>query len=203
MNKQACYISLFMALSTVYMSGCATSDVVAAELTAEQQAQLEAERAGHLRQTHVRFNALDKDEDGYISWEEFKRSGDRAFEHLDTNKDGRISKEDPPPQRRAEDTRSEAQKTADEAQPRPVRRTPLLRMPTTHSIEGLLALYDTNNNGEISREEYDKGRKAQFDAIDANGDGKLSYDEYVAEYAGRLDKRLAETRKALATKNTK
>lgn len=208
MNKQACYISLFLALSSVYLSGCSVSKLNAAELTAEkltveQRAQLEAERAGHLRQTHVRFNALDKDENGYISWEEFKRSGDRAFDHLDTNKDGRISKEDPPPQRRAEDTRSEAQKAADEAQPRPPRRTPLLRMPTTHSVDGMLAMYDANKDGQVSREEYEAGRKAQFDAIDANGDGQISYDEYVAEYAGRLDKRLAETRKELAEKNTK
>lgn len=205
MNKQACYISLFLTLSSVYLSGCSVSALDAAEpvagsLTAEQQTQLAAERAGHLRQTHVRFNSLDKDENGYVSWEEFKRSGDRAFAHLDTNKDGRISAEDPPPPRRAEDTRTDAQKAADAAQPRPVRAAPLLRMPSTHSISGLLALYDTNNDGEVSQEEYDKGRKAQFDAVDANGDGQLSYDEYLTEYAARLDKRLAEVKTELAEK---
>lgn len=206
MNKQACYVSLFLTLSSVYLSGCTVSALDAAEpvvdnLTAEQNEQLLAERAGHLRQTHVRFNALDKDENGYISWEEFKRSGDRSFALLDTNKDGRISKEDPPPAPRSEDTRSDAQKAADQAQPRPPRKAPLLRMPTTHSVAGLVALYDKDGDGEISKEEHEQGRKAQFDAIDTNGDGQLSYDEYLNEYAGRLDKRLAETRKELSEKN--
>lgn len=208
MNKQACYISLFLTLSSVYLSGCSvsaedTAQPVVDSLTTEQQAQLSAERAGHLRQTHVRFNSLDKDENGYVSWEEFKRSGDRAFEHLDTNKDGRISAEDPAPARRSEDTRTEEQKAADAAQPRPVRTAPLLRMPSTHSMQGLLALYDSNNDGEVSKEEYDQGRRAQFDAVDANGDNQLSYDEYLNEYASRLDKRIAEVKKELTEKNTK
>lgn len=213
--KQSHYIGLFVALSSVYLSGCAVSDdAVAQPLNPELQSRIDAERAGHLRQTHVRFMSLDDDEDGYISLEEFNRSGNRAFELMDTNKDGVLSKDDPAPERRrrGEDTRSEEQKAADAVsagarsrdeigQNRPQNRPEsLLKMPTTHSFAGLLDMYDQNKDGVVSREEYDTARKQQFERIDKNGDGRLSYDEYVAEYAERLDKRIAETVKALKTK---
>ena len=74
MNKQHLYTSLFLALSSAYLSGCTSqTSINRAQLDEAQQQQLSAERAGHLRQTHVRFNALDKDEDGYISRAEFSR----------------------------------------------------------------------------------------------------------------------------------
>lgn len=193
MNKQHLYTTLFLALSSAYLSACSS---VAAEKTAlsTEQQQLAAERAGHLRQTHVRFNALDKDEDGYISRDEFNRSGDSAFSRMDTNKDGVISKADPKPAPRGEDTRSEQtrlqQQQARQQQPRSER---LLKMPTTHSADGMLAMYDRNKDGVVSREEYQQGRDAQFAAVDSNSNGVLSYDEYVSEFAGRLDQQIART----------
>jgi len=199
MNKQHLYITLFMALSSVYLSACSHS-VASAKSQADeaQQKQLAAERAGHLRQTHVRFTALDTDEDGYISREEFNRSGDRAFVRMDTNKDGVLSAADPKPEPRSEDTRTEqtrAEQTRQQQAQRAEqpRRERLLKMPTTHSIDGMLAMYDSNKDGVITREEYEAGRAAQFAAVDSNGDGKLSYDEYVAEFASRLDQQIART----------
>lgn len=212
MNKQHLYTSLFLALSSAYLSACSTVTSDIPQLNDAQKKQLASERAGHLRQTHVRFNALDKDEDGYISRAEFNRSGDLAFERMDTNKDGVLSADDPKPQPRGQDTRSEqtrseqtrSEQTRSEQtrtkqtrqqqaqrteQPR---RERLLNMPTTHSVEGMLALYDSNKDGVVSRKEYDAGRAAQFAATDANGDGQLSYDEYVAEFAARLDKQISQ-----------
>ena len=107
MNKQHLYTSLFLALSSAYLSACSSVAAEKHTFSGEQQQQLAAERAGHLRQTHVRFNALDKDENGYISRAEFNRSGDSAFSRMDTNQDGVISKADPKPAPRGEDTRSE------------------------------------------------------------------------------------------------
>jgi hypothetical protein len=203
MNKQHLYTTLFLALSSAYLSAC--SNTVASDLprlNEAQQKQLASERAGHLRQTHVRFNALDKDEDGYISRAEFNRSGDSAFERMDTNKDGVLSAADPKPEPRGEDTRSEqtrseqtrAEQSRQQQAPRTEqpRRERLLKMPTTHSVEGMLAMYDSNKDGVISREEYAKGRATQFAATDTNGDGQLSYDEYVAEFAARLDKQISQ-----------
>lgn len=194
MNKQHLYTSLFLALSSAYLSACNSITTDKQALSSEQQQQLAAERAGHLRQTHVRFNALDKDENGYISRAEFNRSGDSAFSRMDTNKDGVISKADPRPAPRGEDTRSEQtrlqQQQARQQQSRPER---LLKMPTTHSADGMLAMYDSNKDGVVSREEYQQGRDAQFAAVDSNSDGVLSYDEYISEFAGRLDQQIART----------
>ncbi|KUM54169.1 EF-hand domain-containing protein [Rheinheimera sp. EpRS3] len=195
MNKQHLYTTLFLALSSAYLSACSTSASDMPRLSEAQQKQLASERAGHLRQTHVRFNALDKDEDGYISRAEFNRSGDLAFERMDTNKDGVLSAADPKPEPRGQDTRSEQTRQQQAQGTEQPRRERLLKMPTTHSVDGMLAMYDSNKDGVISREEYAKGRAAQFAATDANGDGQLSYDEYVTEFAGRLDQQISQTGK--------
>lgn len=203
MNKPHLYTTLFLALSSAYLSAC-SSHVGAdmAQLDEAQLKQLAAERAGHLRQTHVRFNALDKDEDGYISRAEFDRSGDSAFSRMDTNKDGVLSAADPKPAPRGEDTRSEQTRSAQtraeqtrqqQAQNQPPRRERLLQMPTTHSVAGMLAMYDSNNDGVVSRAEYQQGRTAQFAGVDSNRDNVLSYDEYVSEFATRLDQQIART----------
>lgn len=198
MNKPHLYTSLFLALSSAYLSACSShTGTNRAQLDEAQQQQLAAERAGHLRQTHVRFNALDKDEDGYISRAEFDRSGNSAFSRMDTNKDGALSAADPKPAPRGEDTRSEQtraeQARLQQAQNPPPRRERLLQMPTTHSVAGMLAMYDSNNDGVVSRAEYEQGRAAQFAGVDVNRDGVLSYDEYVSEFADRLDQQIART----------
>lgn len=198
MNKPHLYTRLFLALSSVYLSACSShTGTNRAQLDEAQQQQLSAERAGHLRQTHVRFNALDKDEDGYISRAEFSRSGDRAFAYMDTNKDGVLSAADPKPAPRGEDTRSEQtraeQARQQQAQNPLPRRERLLQMPTTHSVAGMLAMYDSNNDGVVSRAEYEQGRAAQFAGVDVNRDGVLSYDEYVSEFADRLDQQISRT----------
>lgn len=197
MNKQHLYTSLFLALSSAYLSACSSqAGADRLQLDETQQQQLSAERAGHLRQTHVRFNALDKDEDGYISRAEFDRSGDSAFSRMDTNKDGVLSAADPKPAPRGEDTRSEqtrAEQSQQQAQSSQPRRERLLQMPTTHSVAGMLAMYDSNNDGVVSRAEYEQGRAAQFAGVDVNRDGVLSYDEYVSEFADRLDQQISRT----------
>ncbi|NRQ43562.1 hypothetical protein HRH59_13495 [Rheinheimera sp. YQF-2] len=197
MNKQHLYTTLFLALSSAYLSACSSqAGADRLQLDEAQQQQLSAERAGHLRQTHVRFNALDKDEDGYISRVEFSRSGDSAFSRMDTNKDGVLSAADPKPAPRGEDTRSEqtrAEQSQQQAQNPPPRRERLLQMPTTHSVAGMLAMYDSNKDGRVSRAEYEQGRAAQFAGVDTNRDGALSYDEYVSEFADRLDQQISRT----------
>ena len=49
MNKQHLYTSLFLALSSAYLSACSHAGTNRAQLDEAQQQQLAAERAGHLR----------------------------------------------------------------------------------------------------------------------------------------------------------
>ncbi|WP_337880922.1 hypothetical protein [Rheinheimera sp.] len=143
---------------------------------------LHAEREGQVKQTHTRIGALDKDKSGSISLAEYQGSGDRAFGFIDTNKDGVISKADPAPKR--ENTQK----------PEPVRARPALVMPTTHSVVGMLAMYDKNADGLVTKEEYLAERTAAFQRTDLDGNGDLSAEEYLNEFVDRLDRQVAKTR---------
>lgn len=54
-------------------------------------------RQREVRQTHVRFEFLDKDKNKQMSKAEYDASGAAAFERQDRNKDGKITAEDAPP----------------------------------------------------------------------------------------------------------
>ncbi|MEN5366801.1 hypothetical protein ABE571_10435 [Stenotrophomonas sp. TWI273] len=60
-------------------------------------------------------------------------------------------------------------------------------MPTSHTANGMLELYDRNKDGAVDRAEFDAVRAASFAATDTDGDGTLSLAEYTAEFDGRLD----------------
>ncbi len=156
---------------------------------------LAADRKGQLKQTEVRFAAVDKDQDGRISSAEYQASGQSAFRFIDSNKDGLISKTDsktdskadPAPQRRGQNNAE------------PPRRRPALVMPTTHSVSGMLAMYDTDKNGEVSAAEYQLIRQQAFARTDADHNGELSPQEYMQEFTDRVDQQIASTRSAQLT----
>jgi Ca2+-binding EF-hand superfamily protein len=60
-----------------------------------------------------------------------------------------------------------------------------------HGGEAFIHDYDANQDGQVTHAEFDAGRVARFKATDANGDGWVSEDEYVAEYSSRLEQQLA------------
>lgn len=149
------------------------------------QRQVEQERAGQLAQTRTRFAAIDTDKDGRISRAEFDATGEKTWQS---------------------GQRALAQ-AAGEARPGKAGgtgkgngkgsaagfddRRGLLAMPTSHSAEGFLALYDSNGDGKVDRTEYERARDAQFARSDRDHDGKIDQDEYLAEYEDRLDRRIA------------
>ena len=139
------------------------------------------ERNASLKQTDTRFKALDKDEDKFISRAEYDGSGERAFVHLDRNKDGRITQDD-------------AEPTKDRA--RDQRRRSIIGMPTSHDVAGMLEIYDDDGDDLLTREQYDAERAKVFAATDTNKDGKLDHDEYVREFDGRLAQRIEDRRQA-------
>ncbi|WP_421569108.1 EF-hand domain-containing protein [Stenotrophomonas sp. PD6] len=126
-------------------------------------------RAGHLKQTDTRFKALDRDKDGAISRAEYDAAGERTWAGYEKSQDA---------------TRESAAATS---------RDPL-KMPTSHTANGMLELYDTNKDGVVDRAEFDAVRAATFAATDADGNGALSLAEYTAEFEGRLDQQRTRVR---------
>lgn len=132
-------------------------------------ARLATARAGHLKQTDTRFKALDRDKDGVISRAEFDAAGERTWTGYEKVQ---------------ESTREEAAATS---------RDPL-KMPTSHTANGMLELYDSNKDGVVDRAEFDAARAATFAATDADGNGSLTLAEYTAEFEQRLDQQRVRVR---------
>lgn len=137
--------------------------------TGQQQAQ---QRQRELEQTEVRFKAVDSDGDGSISRGEFDASGERSWT------DG---------QRALAALDNTGAFPARERAARGNRRA----MPSSHSAEGFLEVYDTDQDGLVDRAEFDRVRQAQLTRGDLDGDGALSAREYGDEFKARLDAHLA------------
>lgn len=159
--------------------------------------QLKKDRKGQVQQTIVRFDSLDKDDDKKVKWQEYRKSGDWAFNHFDTNKDGQISQLDTKPEyKRKQSDKPLSREELEEKRQQQLRSAQvILRMPTTHSKKGMLGKYDTDGDGIILREEYDQFRRQAFDLADSDNNQWISEKEYLFEFENRLDKQIAKTRK--------
>ncbi|MEM7430660.1 MAG: hypothetical protein AAF351_01845 [Pseudomonadota bacterium] len=153
-------------------------------------ARIEDDRESRVNQTYVRFEAMDKDDDAFMSWDEYAASGDRIFTGWDTNDDNVIDANDPPRESRWT-PKAESEMTAEELTQRNERKMAWARstfeMPTTHRLEGVMARYDLDENGSVGRDEFDGKRRADYDATDYDGNGTLDADEYADEFQDRMD----------------
>lgn len=160
-------------------SGSLTVDEYVNEYAVRLDRDIADERNASLKQTDTRFKALDKDQDKLIGRVEYDGSGDRAFVHLDRNKDGRITNDDAEPG---------AKQTP--------RRRSIIGMPTSHNLAGMLEIHDDDGDDVLTREQYDAHRTKVFAATDTNKDGKLDHDEYVSEFNARLGQQIDDRRQA-------
>lgn len=56
----------------------------------------------------------------------------------------------------------------------------------SHNLETFVAEQDLDKNGAVSKDEYQKGRDAEFARQDADSNGVLSKTEYVGDFTRRL-----------------
>lgn len=140
---------------------------------------LEQGRAEQVEQTRRRFAALDADKDGKVSRAEFDASGERVFA------EGQKAWAEQAGDAKATDGRTP------EAAARSDRNRSGLSLPSSHTREGFLELFDRNGDGKVDRAEFDAARAEQFARTDGDRSGDLGQDEYLAEYEDRLDRRIA------------
>jgi Ca2+-binding EF-hand superfamily protein len=158
-------------------SGIVDVEEYVQEYNDRSRKELERGRTQQAAMTSTRFAALDADNNLQISRSEFAASGDKQYAGFlkmpvpqDTSREGR---------------------TAEGAARFDRRPGGPLGMPTSHTREGFLQLYDSDGDGEVERTEYDQARAAQFARTDTDGDGELSADEYYVEYEDRVERRIA------------
>lgn len=149
-------------------------------------ARYEQGRQAHVKQTARRFAALDKNKNNRIEWSEYAASGDRIFTRWDTNQDGTINEADPQEKKVSEPRNSRFSNN-------PIS---FIRMPTTHTMKGLLSIYDANDDKAVTADEFTNERRSVFYLADSNKDGVLSSQEYLAEFEDRIDQTINTNRRA-------
>ncbi len=164
--------------------GTVDEDEYVREFSERMAQEIDRERAGLMEQTRARFEALDTDKDGFVSRAEFDAAGGKTWEG---GQKVLAAKGKPA----AEAAGAREERTAAGAQRFDNRSRSRLGMPTSHSAEGFLALYDSNGDGKVDQAEYQKVRDEQFARTDSNGDGRLALDEYLGEFETRIDRRAA------------
>lgn len=60
-----------------------------------------------------------------------------------------------------------------------------------HGLSAFIGGFDANRDSVVTRQEYDAVRTQRYTAADTDHDGVLGEDEYVAEFAGRLQQQYA------------
>lgn len=156
-------------------------------------------RQAHVKQTNRRFESLDKNDDNVIEWSEYEASGNRIFSRWDTNEDGMINADDPKRKSAKQKSKYAKQKKGKKktssswSSNNPIR---YIKMPTTHNMKGLQSIYDANEDGAVSRDEFVNERRSTFYLADVNKDGKLSNAEYLAEFEDRVDQVVDKNRRA-------
>lgn len=97
-----------------------------------------------------RFERMDTDGNGSLSYEEFSANSEGRVERMDTNGDGRITKDE------------------------------FVTFRGERAFERRGRMFDkldTNGDGEITEAEREEHQRTRFDKVDINGDGEVTQEE--------------------------
>ena len=99
----------------------------------------------------MRFDRMDKDSSGDVTFEEFSAALKSRFGDADANKDGKVT---------VEELAAEIE-----------------RMRAERMAKRMIDRFDANGDGVLSADEVDSRQKKMFALLDKNDDGKIEKDE--------------------------
>ncbi len=157
---------------------------------------ISAERKGQVEQTEIRFKSIDTSGDGKMTWDEYWASGAKTFTHFAKDIDGVVTLEAkdkewdaaPSAQQNANQQGASLTPAADVARPS------VIRMPSSHSLEGFIDINDLDGDQQVTAAEFKQIRRGIFDSTDTNKDGWVNPEEYTLEFTNRLDRVAKQTR---------
>ena len=107
----------------------------------------------------MRFDRMDKDNSGDVTFEEFSAMFEQRFGDADANKDGKM--------------------TVDEIA------AAIEKMRAERMAERIIQRFDTNGDGVLTAAEVESRQKKMFALLDRNDDGKIEKDEMPERKFGR------------------
>lgn len=158
---------------------------------------ISAERKGQIEQTVIRFKSIDTNNDGKMTWDEYWASGAKTFTHFAKSIDGVVTLQ---AKDKEWDAAPSAQQNANQQQgasltpAADVIRPSVLRMPSSHSLEGFIDINDLDGDQQVTAAEFKQIRRGIFDSTDTNKDGWVNQEEYTLEFSDRLDRLAKQVR---------
>lgn len=158
---------------------------------------ISAERKAQVEQTEIRFKSIDTNGDGKMTWDEYWASGAKTFTHFAKSIDGVVTLD---AKDKEWDAAPSAQQDANQQQgvsltpAADVVRPSVLRMPSSHSLEGFIDINDLDGDQQVTAAEFKQIRRGIFDSTDTNKDGWVNPEEYTLEFTDRLDRLAKQVR---------
>lgn len=158
---------------------------------------ISSERKGQVEQTEIRFKSIDSNADGKMTWDEYWASGAKTFTHFAKSADGVVTLN---AKDKEWDAAPSSQQNANQQQGASLTpaadtaRPSVLRMPSSHSLEGFIDINDVDGDQQVTAAEFKQIRRGIFDSTDTNKDGWVNPEEYTLEFTNRLDRLAKQVR---------